>query len=70
MAYWTFGQLLGLLLAEFQPEQIADLDKEVTEEMLVFHRVSDEERRATGRNDPCPCGSGRKFKACHLGLLD
>jgi uncharacterized protein len=19
----------------------------------------------TGRNDPCPCGSGRKFKACH-----
>ena len=20
-----------------------------------------------GRNDPCPCGSGRKFKACHLG---
>jgi uncharacterized protein len=22
---------------------------------------------ATGRNDPCPCGSGRKFKACHGG---
>jgi hypothetical protein len=20
-----------------------------------------------GRNDPCPCGSGRKFKKCHLG---
>lgn len=20
----------------------------------------------TGRNDPCPCGSGRKFKQCHL----
>lgn len=20
-----------------------------------------------GRNDPCPCGSGSKFKACHLG---
>lgn len=20
-----------------------------------------------GRNDPCPCGSGRKYKACHLG---
>jgi preprotein translocase subunit SecA len=19
----------------------------------------------TGRNDPCPCGSGKKFKACH-----
>jgi uncharacterized protein len=25
-------------------------------------------RRATpkvGRNDPCPCGSGRKYKVCH-----
>ena len=21
-----------------------------------------------GRNDLCPCGSGRKFKKCHLGL--
>jgi uncharacterized protein YecA (UPF0149 family) len=19
----------------------------------------------TGRNDPCPCGSGKKFKRCH-----
>jgi uncharacterized protein len=22
-------------------------------------------RLAVGRNDPCPCGSGRKFKHCH-----
>jgi hypothetical protein len=21
----------------------------------------------TGRNDPCPCGSGKKFKKCHGG---
>jgi hypothetical protein len=21
-----------------------------------------------GRNDPCPCGSGKKFKNCHLGM--
>lgn len=21
--------------------------------------------RAVGRNDPCPCGSGRKYKQCH-----
>jgi hypothetical protein len=20
-----------------------------------------------GRNDPCPCGSDRKYKKCHLG---
>ena len=23
-----------------------------------------------GRNDPCPCGSGKKFKRCHLGHED
>lgn len=24
-------------------------------------------RLAAGRNDACPCGSGRKYKVCHLG---
>lgn len=24
---------------------------------------------AVGRNDPCPCGSGRKYKKCCLGIL-
>ena len=24
-------------------------------------------RPAAGRNDACPCGSGRKYKSCHLG---
>ena len=23
------------------------------------------EARSSGRNDPCPCGSGKKFKNCH-----
>ena len=23
-----------------------------------------------GRNDPCPCGSGRKYKKCCMGMLD
>jgi len=21
--------------------------------------------KKVGRNDPCPCGSGKKFKSCH-----
>ena len=24
-------------------------------------------RDEVGRNDPCPCGSGKKYKQCHLG---
>ena len=23
------------------------------------------EGKKTGRNDPCPCGSGKKYKKCH-----
>lgn len=23
-----------------------------------------------GRNDPCPCGSGKKFKKCHMGKVE
>ena len=29
-------------------------------EVRTFPRVN--------RNQPCPCGSGKKFKKCHLGL--
>ncbi len=25
---------------------------------------------SVGRNEPCPCGSGRKFKQCHLGRAE
>ncbi len=24
-----------------------------------------QEKPKTGRNDPCPCGSGKKYKKCH-----
>ncbi|MEY2873411.1 MAG: preprotein translocase subunit SecA [Pseudomonadota bacterium] len=27
--------------------------------------LSDVQMQRTGRNDPCPCGSGKKFKLCH-----
>jgi preprotein translocase subunit SecA len=25
--------------------------------------------KKVGRNDPCPCGSGKKYKQCHGRLL-
>jgi hypothetical protein len=34
-------------------------------ELLQAHRP--EPRRDLGRNEPCWCGSGRKYKKCHLG---
>ncbi|MEJ5170350.1 MAG: SEC-C metal-binding domain-containing protein [Fimbriimonadales bacterium] len=32
--------------------------------MESVRRERTERFRGVGRNDPCPCGSGRKFKAC------
>ena len=42
-------------------DETAALIKEVGP--YAMHRP----RAAVGRNEPCPCGSGRKYKACHLG---
>lgn len=60
------------------PEELEGLVSQVLERALEEHGASrqrspeDEERtrarrryRETGRNDPCPCGSGEKYKACH-----
>ncbi|MBY5163845.1 preprotein translocase subunit SecA [Salsipaludibacter albus] len=30
------------------------------------YTTDDDEFADVGRNDPCPCGSGKKFKKCHL----
>ncbi|MDI3496187.1 MAG: preprotein translocase subunit SecA, partial [Patescibacteria group bacterium] len=32
---------------------------------LVRDKVKNEAGEKVGRNDPCPCGSGKKFKKCH-----
>jgi preprotein translocase subunit SecA len=29
------------------------------------HTIQAEEVRKVGRNDPCPCGSDKKYKRCH-----
>ena len=33
------------------------------------HAPAHNPMRDVGRNDPCPCGSGKKYKKC-CGLLD
>ena len=32
---------------------------------LVHEKDRDEDGKKIGRNDPCPCGSGKKYKHCH-----
>jgi preprotein translocase subunit SecA len=35
------------------------------EEVVIAEQPFVREGNKVGRNDPCPCGSGRKFKQCH-----
>jgi len=54
--------------------QHADFNPDLAPEELLAPTASDEPRvqmpmtnamPKVGRNDPCPCGSGKKFKQCH-----
>jgi len=31
----------------------------------VMAKPRDDSGHKVGRNDPCPCGSGKKYKKCH-----
>jgi uncharacterized protein len=53
---------------------LADLDDALDELMTCVFEIADitrpnrpvtRESPKVGRNDPCPCGSGRKYKVCH-----
>ncbi|WP_242392672.1 SEC-C metal-binding domain-containing protein [Anaeromyxobacter oryzisoli] len=43
-----------------------ELLEELAEPMLVPEPIPATGRAKTPRNAPCPCGSGRKYKKCHL----
>jgi uncharacterized protein len=43
---------------------VADL-YELTEDLRYHVDTVRRETPKVGRNDPCPCGSGRKYKQCH-----
>jgi preprotein translocase subunit SecA len=53
-------QLKRLVAA--QQAQVADESPSDSAPKTVRNDV-----KLPGRNDPCPCGSGKKFKVCHLG---
>jgi len=52
-------RLMAAQLASGQPPA------NVMGDMARQDAVLDRRFAAAGRNDPCPCGSGRKFKHCH-----
>ncbi|MFO1390179.1 preprotein translocase subunit SecA [Cellvibrio sp.] len=52
---------------QLQHEQAASLTEAMPQPKLTQAPIIREGRKV-GRNDPCPCGSGKKFKSCHGAL--
>jgi len=55
---------------EFKHEAFQGLDAEQQEQPAAADRAEQQrpyvrEQRKIGRNEPCPCGSGKKYKHCH-----
>ena len=64
MAFEQF--LANLPRHEIAPHSDGDRSQEVTDAATEppLTLPMQREMPKVGRNDPCPCGSGRKFKAC------
>ncbi len=67
-------QLVGLLSGEHATDVNRSVDALVRTVVALWMETEDQRyhvdtiRRSlpkVGRNEPCPCGSGRKYKACH-----
>ncbi len=70
------GDPAGLMLFALEKltgKKSADTPKTMPSAPLVSHQTlapQSERRLRVGRNDSCPCGSGKKFKNCCLRKLD
>ncbi|GAB0175072.1 MAG: preprotein translocase subunit SecA [Candidatus Altimarinota bacterium] len=52
--------------SEYTPEPLTEADPDIRIMKVTGENDSEKAKYAgVGRNDPCPCGSGKKFKQCH-----
>lgn len=68
---YTFVKLEG---QEYNYGMLEQLMPEINSPYDEFHiettKVKKPEFKTIGRNAQCPCGSGKKYKRCHLGTPD
>lgn len=73
-----FDDFLDLLFAKTDPnhetqcldDAIGELAKYASDENPSSPTIAEIKSWDVGRNDPCPCGSGKKFKKCCLKRLE
>ncbi len=55
------------LLAKKHPELYQTLSEVFQQDPVKFVPLRKKRKKEIGRNSPCPCGSGKKFKSCCIG---
>jgi len=61
MQHVSLGQATDVAELEAQADALAREEEGEDTAVATFVR----EERKVGRNEPCPCGSGKKYKVCH-----
>ena len=51
---------------DVSPEQLVALSKSFAQQTYQQSLLGEAAKRKIGRNEPCPCGSGKKYKKCCL----
>jgi uncharacterized protein YecA (UPF0149 family) len=59
----------GRIYSAEQVEAMPPEDREYMQPMQHYPTPAQRKAGRVGRNHPCPCGSGRKFKKCCLWRL-
>ena len=65
-AFFIQANLLSLLVSHYELGANAEsqVERITTENQFAFAVVDPDAIKNNGRNDPCSCGSGKKFKDC------
>jgi uncharacterized protein YecA (UPF0149 family) len=56
----------GKILTAKEVATLSEFDKQFVKPMKIFPTKNQLSSNRIGRNEPCPCGSGKKFKNCCL----
>jgi uncharacterized protein YecA (UPF0149 family) len=60
------GAYFDSLMADIQHDIVHTIYKvNIEKREAPAHKPSPLPGQKVGRNDPCPCGSGKKYKHCH-----
>jgi ectoine hydroxylase-related dioxygenase (phytanoyl-CoA dioxygenase family) len=61
--YYNYNLQSPLMIKESAYQNIPERYRHLFS--AVFHNIAPVNKKNVGRNDPCPCQSGKRFKHCH-----